>query len=220
MRQRYLTQLIALGTDTLMPVLVYGFESTDIGTDEVRLPLDFEPPDWLCAVLVQAGGYGMSYYSVVGAVFRLADNARHALSELGPLLRAFHLMAEDPDIRAIKKEYPKLEPIVGTWGAPYDSDQLGRVGRFVGRYFSLPAPQSGLEAFVRLGSEHPGRMSGWSHLHVKGAPRELEGSRVIDEVRVEGAFGQEERDVLEEVRRQAFPHLRKPELFLVWENSD
>lgn len=94
----------------------------------------------------------MSYYDVVGAVFRLADNTRHAFQDPAPLLESFHLMAEDPDIRALEATYPKLLQLCATTGAAYTADQLSALGRWLRRYFPLPAPATGLEAFVRLGA--------------------------------------------------------------------
>src|SRR5262245_5744774 len=103
---RPISQLEVLGSGELMPALVYGFECHSEAA--TRLALDFAPPSWLVFAFVQAGGYAMSYYGVIWALFRLADNSRYAHRDPSAFLRAFHLMAEDPDVRALKREYPQL----------------------------------------------------------------------------------------------------------------
>jgi hypothetical protein len=219
-----LSQITVLGTGDLMPVLVYGFEATKLSVDsgaQFCLPLDGDAPDWLIAAFVQAGGYSMSYYSVVGAVFRLADNAARANKDPSKLLRSFHLMAEDPDLPALKREFPRLVNLCATRGKPYDSAQLATIGQWIQSYFPVPSPQGGLEAFMRLGHPSDEQMFGWNHLHVKNSPRVLEDLAVREAVVVRGKFGPNERRLLKQIGERLFSGpAALPQLYLVWENSD
>jgi len=215
-----LSQLTALGTGDLMPALLYGFEFPDAAEappEHSSSPPE-EPPDWLITTSVQAGGYSMSYYTVVGAVFRIADNTSHALQDPTPFIRLFHLMAEDSDIRAIERDFPQQRELCGTWGAAYNSNQLGRLDRWLRRFFSLPSPRDGLEAFVRLGMPTEHQMLGWTHLHVLNPPQTLEGLGVQAALTTRDAFGPPDDDFLQAMGSRIGG--RAPELYLVWENSD
>jgi hypothetical protein len=65
-------------------------------------------PPWVVAVDQQAGELAISYPSVVGAVLRLEANADKAEKDIARLVRGFQLMAEDPDLGTLRREYPVL----------------------------------------------------------------------------------------------------------------
>ena len=141
-----------LGTGVFLPAFVVGYE-LPFGADNKeangrldRLPLDAN----LLVLDQQAGGYCMRYPSVAGAVLRLEANDGNGKRPFRDLVRAFRLMAEDPDLAALEAEFPTLRELVYTVGDPYTTVQLHRVQSFVRRFVELPAVENGIEAFVQL----------------------------------------------------------------------
>ena len=136
------------GTNVILPAFVVGFEV--FGESDFRIDDLDDSPDWLITLDHQAGGYCMTYPTVVGAVLRFADNSHHCRSDVACVTRGFQAMAEDPELAVLRTEFPALASIVCTQGDPYDAESLVRLHRFVDRYFHIPAIESGIEALVRM----------------------------------------------------------------------
>ena len=85
-----------LGTQIVLPVFVVGYELS--GESNFRVDEFDDSPDWLIALDHQAGGYCMTYPSVLGATLRFSDNGRRCRSDVATVTRGFQAMAEDPNL--------------------------------------------------------------------------------------------------------------------------
>jgi len=142
--------------DDVLPAVVVGFEVEDDVLERAVAIAD--PPDGVLLFAQQAGGLSMSYPSVVGAALPLAANADRGTeaAAAASVVRGLRLMAEDPDVALLEREFPALRSAVLTWGDPYDRAILDRLHAFVRRaFFVLPAFESGIEAFLRCASAEP-----------------------------------------------------------------
>lgn len=133
-----------LGTGVILPAFVVGYE-----VSRSPEPLKDIPP-WVVAVDPQAGGHGMSYPSVVGAVLRLEANRDKGKKDFARLVRGFRCMAEDPDMDTLRRDFRVLSRLVKTWGNEYAEAELRDLGNVLGSHFWLPPILGGIEAFVRF----------------------------------------------------------------------
>jgi hypothetical protein len=129
-----------LGTGVILPAFVVGFELEGSALQAVHR-LDDTPP-WLVQLDQQAGGYCMSYPSVLGAVLRLEANLERGRNDPAHVVRGFKAMAEDPDVKLLRREFPTLAGLVHTQGDPYPRADLRLLGLFLHRYFDAPAIRS------------------------------------------------------------------------------
>ena len=233
----HMLRIEPLGTQIILPAFVVGYEIT--GESDARTgDLDDSIP-WMLTLDQQAGGYCMSYPSVLGCVLRFADNVERCRSNAADIIRGFQAMAEDPDLKLLRSDYPQLASLVYTQGNDYEADQLQRLQRYVEGYFHIPPLESGIEAFVRMAHCDPlSYFTGWRILTAspKTEPRELYRGQTdvyIDESNLgsiqwtaDETFSDETvmllRDSGRQLRidrhdRRAEDHLR---VFLLWENSD
>jgi hypothetical protein len=223
-----------LGTDVLLPAFVVGYEFPLPGGEPDRLQ---GLPPWVVVVDQQAGGLAMSYPSVVGAVLRLEANAERARKDLGRLVRGFRLMAEDPDMGTLRREYPVLAGLVLTHGSAYTRRQLRDLGNILASHLWVPPPRSGIEAFIRHQACDPlDYFRGWrvlrprlrrvdvrrvsiQDLHESASYHVDEGNlanlELADDVASDEACQRELTRLGQELGR---PKL--PDVFLLWENSD
>lgn len=212
-----------LGSGPMMPALLLGYELTGpAGTPEDPRWDAFRPqlPRWLVHVAQQAGGYAMRYPEALGALFRLEANAAFARVDPTHLVRGFHLMAEDPRYGLLEREYPELRALCGTWGDPYDPAALQGLNDVLGRYFRLPRPVSGYEAFVRFESADAlDFVAKWRMVHVREGVHLLEDGSTVGTWSDGGAFGPDEMRLLREVAGM-LGQAAEPTMFLLWENSD
>ncbi len=168
------TPVEPLGTGELMPAILVGFVQLPWHEDRWK-GLTSDCPRYIVEVLQQAGGMAMSYPEAVGILMRLAANPEHALQEPSHLIRGFHFMAEDPRYGILRRDYPKLAPLCGTWGADYSSEELRQLDSALSPYFRLPGATRGLEAFVEL--EHADPLSffgGWRVVEVSAGVEQIE----------------------------------------------
>lgn len=229
-----------LGTEFFLPAFVVGYELENCDDHAEaherldRMPLDAGP------VLVldqQAGGYCMRYPSVVGAVLRLEANDGNGRARFGDMVRAFRLMAEDPDLEALDRDFPSLRELVYTVGDPYTRVQLHRLQSFVRRFIEVPAMESGIEAFVRLEPcdtlyyfggwqalscrlVEPGQRLGSTYGQPFPTVYHVEEGNVSDLVCDDAAVLDEA--LLATVSRvgEKIGRTTPPRVFLLWENSD
>lgn len=156
------TTLIPLGSGPLMPALVLGYEVLGGPPDDAWARwTGGELPAWWMRVEQQAGGYCMSYWSVVGAVLRLEANAHHATRDPAPLISAFHAMAEDPRPALIRRSCPELVDLCGTRGELYSPADLATLSGTLGAFFDLPRCEWGMEAYVRFEPRSTPPVIGW-----------------------------------------------------------
>lgn len=225
------------GTNVILPAFVVGFEV--FGESDFRIDDLDDSPTWLIALDHQAGGYCMTYPTVVGAVLRIADNSHHCRADVASVTRGFQAMAEDPDLAVLQTEFPALASIVCTQGDAYDMESLVRLHRFVERYFHIPMIESGIEALVRM--EHCDPLhyfADWRMLSVTPKsethhpfndrkPNNLIDSN-IDSMRLttDDTFGDRQLQLIRELGTQLRvarnDHTTRDHLgvFLLWENSD
>jgi hypothetical protein len=221
-----------LGTGVILPAFVVGYE---LPHGEPALPDG--GPSWVVVVDQQAGGLAMSYPSVVGAVLRLEANTDMARKDIARLIHGFRLMAQDPNLATLRREYPVLAGLVLTHGTEYTRQELRDLGNVLSAPFRVPPLRSGIEAFVRhdpcnpldyfrgwrvlrcgLRRDRPLRGSiylfpGSSHYHVDDS--NLADLDLADDVAYDEAC---QRELMVLGAAQARPGL--PDVFLLWENSD
>ncbi|MBN9420698.1 MAG: hypothetical protein J0I12_34955 [Candidatus Eremiobacteraeota bacterium] len=140
---------------------------------------------WLYLMEHQHGGYPLAYRTLSGAVLRLEDHPQ--ISRF--VLAGFEAMEEDPDWRTLRKHYPMLEDLTGTYVDAFTPEQLERLHQFIARDVQLPRFESGLEALVECESCDPWDwFAGWRMV----GPGDL---RYTAEVHAElrGLFGDELR---------------------------
>ncbi|WP_257459537.1 hypothetical protein [Archangium lipolyticum] len=63
-----------------------------------------DTPSWLLRLDQQAGGYCMSYPSVLGAVLRLDANLERGRNDPARAVRGFQAMAEAPDMKLLERD--------------------------------------------------------------------------------------------------------------------
>ena len=149
-----------LGTSRILPAILVGFELGPVDHSPIDELID--SPPWLLTLDQQAGGMAMSYPSAIGAVLRFEANVANALLDPTPLIHGFKAMAADPKYGVLRRDYPALSQLVGTWGSDYSNADIVRLDRFIGRYFRLPRLTDGIEAFVRSGPVDPlDYFAGW-----------------------------------------------------------
>ncbi len=226
-----------LGTGIILPAFVVGYEIS--GESDARVcHLDRSLP-WMLTLDQQAGGYCMSYPTVFGCVLRFSDNANCCRSNVTGVVRGFQAMAEDPNLKLLRSDYPELETLVCSHGDNYDAGQLKRLQQYLERFFDIPPLESGIEAFVRMAYCDPmSYFAGWRILSAipKTEPRELyrgHSDTYINDsnlnsihLTAEVTFSDETVLALSDAGRllrvdrhdrQTKDHLR---VFLLWENSD
>jgi hypothetical protein len=137
-----------LGTEIFLPAFIIGYELPN--GDAVERVLGWrDSPDYVVTTFQQAGGMCMHYPSVAGVMLRFGDNTQH-IRDAEFLIRGFQAMAEDPQMDVLRRDYPVLERLVKTRGDDYTAEQIFRLERYLWRYATLPAIESGFEAFVRF----------------------------------------------------------------------
>jgi hypothetical protein len=222
-----------LGTDVFLPAILVGYEVPEAVSLE-QLDAAMPADGAILCVCQQAGGYGMSYPTAIGALLRLAANRGRDGQPPSALVRGLKAMGEDPDMQTLR-QYPVLRALVGTHGRPYEPVQLDSLTAYIGRFFDVPALVSGIEAFVRFAPCDPlAVFRGWNVLACRlpeGGPArhvlytDLPGQHfddsnaselIRDDARILGA------DLLREIadvgRRLGFSG--RPAAFLLWENCD
>ncbi|MFY0565697.1 hypothetical protein ACN28E_17890 [Archangium lansingense] len=219
-----------LGTGVILPAFVVGFELEGSALQAVA-HLDDTPP-WLLHLDQQAGGYCMSYPSVLGAVLRLKANLERGQNDPTRAVRAFKAMAEDPDMKLLEREFPALARLVYTRGDSYSKTELRSLGTFVRHYFDAPAFDSGIEAFVRCAETDPlDWFRGWRAFSCTVRPEraaELVDVQAVDESSLNSHnFLLDDTEHFEEPMLNALtamgPRLgirTPPRVFFLWENSD
>ncbi len=222
-----------LGTDVFLPAIVLGHEVPDAVTaEQLDAALPAEGP--IVCVHQQAGGYCMSYPTVVGALLRLAANRGRDGQPLDLLVRGLKAMAEDPDMQVLR-QHPALLALVYTHGRPYDPRELASLTRHLGRFLDVPAIASGIEAFVRFAPcDLLAVFRGWKVLSCRlpapdpaRAPlyRNLPGQH-FDDSNARDLIRDDKRtlggDLLRELADvgQRLGLRDPPTAFLLWENSD
>jgi hypothetical protein len=96
-----------LETGWVLPAFVVGYEVA---------AANVEAPPWIIELQQQAGGYCMSYPTVVGAVLRLEANLDR-MPDGARLLRGLQAMAEDPDWATLRAEFPVLAALAALFTA-------------------------------------------------------------------------------------------------------
>ncbi len=224
-------RIAPLGTGVILPAIVIGFEEQGYSDVDSIIQELAERPPWLITLDQQAGGYAMRYPSVLGCLLRFSDNAEFARGELQSLFRAFDAMAQDPKPGVLKRHFPLIADLVGTWGSDYKPEELRRLHYFLGAYFSLPEFQSGLEAFVRCSDAEPlAWFEGWRILEAfpnSTMPTDRDSRRPIDiddgninwlTLNSDTRFCKDQLDQLRVFGGKLGQN--EPRVFLLWENSD
>jgi hypothetical protein len=137
-----------LGTDVFLPAIVLGWE-LDHEASERLAQLGTAPP-WFLHVMQQAGGLCMSYPECAGMLLRFEANRDHFLHDPDTLIRGLKLMAEDPNLGVLKRDYPILHELVYTNGRPYEDSPLRQLDAFLSGFLRLPPIDGGIEAFLRF----------------------------------------------------------------------
>jgi len=203
-----------LGVRGVLPAFVVGHEL------EERELAAIEAPGFLLQVAQQAGGYCMSYPSVVGVVLRLEANLAHGLEDAARAVRGFAAMAEDPDLRLLEREFPSLLPLVYTRGDEYSKPQLATLQSFVGRYFRAPGVESGIEAFLRCAACDPlDYFRGWRALSIASQRTCIDGNYPDVATDESELFDENMLAALARVAR-TLGFETPPRVFFMWENSD
>ncbi len=219
--------MIILETVEILPAVVIGFEIDD----DKKLRELTGLPSWLFIIEQQAGGLCMTHPSVLGMVLRLGVNVDKGKPGLAEVLRAMEAMAEDPDMDILHTDFPYLVELVKTWGTDYDYTELKCLHEFISTGLNLPEFESGLEAFLRCAPGDPmAFFSGWRVLTCYLKP-ELQAeyppaiylwdsltdpdficddNLVFNENIIKALIGYGE-----ELTGQS-----KPQIFLLWQNSD
>lgn len=205
-----------------MPAVLVGFANPPADSERwSRLTAD--SPRYFVEVLQQAGGMAMSYPEAVGILLRLAGNPDFARRDPAHLIRGFHAMAEDPDVRLLRAEYPKLAVICRTWGTAYSSEDLQRIDSTISSYFRLPRATRGLEAFVELETDDPlSFFEGWRVVEPANGVDRIENvqQRRYGEIWVDGApFTGAMLDEMRDIARVVGINLPITAV-LLWENCD
>lgn len=224
-----------LGTDVFLPAIVLGWELDHSASE--RLDQHGHAPPWFLHVMQQAGGQCMSYPECAGMLLRLEDNRDHFLHDPDTLIRGFKLMAEDPKLGILKRDYPILRGLVDTFGRPYEDGPLRQLDAFLSGFLRLPPIDSGIEAFLRFVDAEPlTYFRGWRGLQCNLRPKDQRVGSVyrINEGRVYYIEESNREDILRsddievsETMLAALKDFGKSvdlnapiHIFLLWENSD
>lgn len=212
-----------------MPAFVVGYEIPDGTLDYLHGLAGL--PDWLMAFAQQAGGYGMSYPTVVGACLRWQDNFHCFDGSADWLIRGFQAMAEDPDETLLQSEYPTLARLVYTRGDAYTLAEVQSLEQFLRHHMSLPPIEGGIEAFIRfVPSDLLSAFGRWQVLAAVPGPdfdsiySGLPGLYADDtnvgclDFSTDGQFDRAKLDVLASFG--VCIGQQYPRAFLLWENSD
>lgn len=208
-----------LETGWVLPAFVVGYEVAGANVDAAP---------WIIELQQQAGGYGMSHPTVVGAVLRLEANLDHLVGG-EHLLRGLRAMAEDPDWATLRTEFPVLAAMCGTIGRPYDRAERLRWEGLLRDHVAVPDVVSGLEAFLRFAdADADALFAGWRTLSCR-LSGELAEADVLDamlwsygdalQIDEERSFGRAELDAIAALGR-SIGEAGPPRIFLLWENSD
>ncbi len=208
-----------------MPAILLGYELERArGIEVERIEAESVPP-WLIHVQQQAGGTCMVYPQATGLLLRLEGNASFAHNDLSKLLSGFRLMSENSDIgwleaiAIMREEYPQLAPVHATRGKELDAAQLHSLKLALEPYFSLPAPVSGWEAFVRLAEcELIDVFGAWSVVQFDAGLDQIP-ETMPDEALPWRDSAPLEQAILDELSRLVGGG-RPPRAFLLWENCD
>jgi hypothetical protein len=214
-----IARIAPLETGWVLPAFVVGYEVA---------AANVEAPPWIIELQQQAGGYCMSYPTVVGAVLRLEANLDR-MPDGARLLRGLQAMAEDPDWATLRAEFPVLAAMCGTSGSEYELAERLRWERLLRGHVSVPGVESGLEAFLRFADgDALALFAGWRTLscRVSGAGAQ---AAVLDamlssygdalQIDEDRSFGRAELDAI----RALGPSIGAsgaPRIFLLWENAD
>ncbi|HVE40223.1 MAG TPA: hypothetical protein VNM14_10070 [Planctomycetota bacterium] len=214
-----------------LPALVVGYDVTGI-QDGILTGFMDPAPDWLTLLSPQAGGLGISYPRVMGAVLRLEANAARGRALLTPFVLALRAMGESDDKVPFEPEFKALNSLMETHGDPYSAEQLALLNSIAGRYLDLPPFESGVEALVRSGAADPLRyLADWGVMTYRVAegrthpytttppPYRVEESNVLDLVTVDEIPYRRIHEPLCSLARW-FARQKEPGIRLLWENSD
>lgn len=223
-----------LGTDVILPAVVIGYElPLPAGNPDHLL----SPPRWIVTVDQQAGGMCMCYPEVVGVVLRLEANRERGKKPLDHLIHGLKLMAEDPKVGVLKRDYPVLGRLIATWGGEYSDNDLRDLNNVLSASLRMSVLESGVEAFLRCAPCDPlDFFTGWKMLGCEirqtGTRRgsiyamEEEHCYYVDDSSLsdllltdEDEFGREACDVLSDIGK-ACGRDSGPDVFFLWENSD
>jgi hypothetical protein len=232
-----LIEIVPLGTGIFLPAFVIGYEIIDYDDFERRLTGKPTLPDWFICLWQQAGGYIMHYPTVVGAVLRLAANLTKGSPDLPSLIHGFQLMAEDPDIFTLRREFPVLRQLTLTWGEDYSSEQLSLFSTYLSQFVKVPAIENGLEAFIRFTACNPlDYFRDWNVMSCTLQPtsqlkgkiffRNQEPAYYVDESNLEDlsikdvSLYTDELDAAITQWGVQLGLITPPRIYLLWENSD
>ena len=229
-----LIRIEPLGCDRILPAIVIGYE-LDATTPHNLVVASFAPA-WFVALDQQAGGLGMSYPSVIGAVLRLEANRHHSQNDMAPLITGLKAMAEDPDITRLRRSFPLLHQLVATHGEPYTQTELNTLESFLAEYVVLPPIEYGIEAFIRFTiGQALDYFDGWHVMQCipnsqmathKPLYSDLQHTHVVDESNIATIDIDEtitfDTHLLAQLRSLGhhLGYTTNPRIFLLWENSD
>lgn len=136
-----------LGTGIFLPAVLLGWE---LACTVERLVRRGNAPPGFLHVAQQAGGYCMWYPECAGMLLRYEGNRDQFFREPDELIRGFKLMAEDPDLGALARDFPILRRLVCTNGQPYEDGELRQLNALLARSLRLPPIGGGVEGFLRF----------------------------------------------------------------------
>ena len=236
MTNTLLISIEPLGTDVFLPAIVLGWELDYSASD--RVEKHEHAPPWFLHVMQQAGGLAMSYPECAGMLLRFEGNRDRFLHDPDTLIRGFKLMADDPNLGILKRDYPVLRGLVYTRGGPYEDGELRQLDVFLAGFLRLPPIESGIEAFVRFADVDPLTcFRGWRGLQCNLRPedqrvgsvyRSIEGrlAYCIEEANREDILRSDDIEVSETTLAALTDFGKSVGLdtpiraFLLWENSD
>ncbi|MBI1258482.1 MAG: hypothetical protein GC204_13525 [Chloroflexi bacterium] len=218
--------LAPLGMDVVLPAFVVGYEYSTTFIEKAERLSGGKAPDWLVDMDLQVGGYLMSYPRVVGVVLRLEANREKGKADLSDLIRGIKAMAEGGD-RKLLKEYPLLDQLAYTYGAPYSAEELKAFENYLSGYMDIPAIKEGLEAYISHVQCNPlDYFNGWNLMRCQvvpeGNPQSYFDEFFMDEIEFydDEVYGEAIQNLLIEAARDGIFKLPYPRVFLLWENSD
>jgi len=219
-----------LGTGVVLPAFVVGF-ALEGSALHAAYHLD-DTPSWLLRLDQQAGGYCMSYPSVLGAVLRLDANLERGRNDPARAVRGFQAMAEAPDMKLLEREFPALAGLVYTYGDSYRRAELRMLGNFLRHYFDAPDFESGFEAFVRCVQTEPlDWFRGWRVFSCTVRPERV--AELADVQDFDESSLNSHNVLIDDTERFEAPMLERltamgrrlgsrsePRVFFLWENSN
>jgi hypothetical protein len=222
-----------LGTQVLLPAFVIGYE-TSLKDDQILRPLA-GGPHWLIQLFQQAGGYCMRYPSVVGCILRFSANHGKGLADLSSLIRGFQLMAEDPKVGVLQRDYPVLRKLVCTHGQDYTREELASLESYLRSFLLVPPIESGMEALIHFQECDPLEyFLEWKMLSCRLRPAEHRRGSIYAvnedfmyyaETLADFELSDEEEILSSQIQYlgragQKIGETGPPRVFLLWENSD